>query len=274
MCRHLGYLGPARTLRSLMYEGEYSLEHQSYAPRMTQGNLLNADGFGAGWYHGEGRPVRFRRAGPIWADPSFREIAGVVETTCAVAAIRSATVGFPVDESCAQPFRAGEGAATDPRPGRFFSHNGKIEGFAGIEGKLRELAGDAAGLADARAPVDSALLFALAARLWNDGRTLGEGLAETVREVTALAPGRYNLLAADGTALAATTWGDSLFVREKRQRSWRVDHATGAPIKDSPRPGELWISSEPLDDDPAWTPVPDRSLVTADLASGVRVTPL
>ncbi|GAA2418907.1 ergothioneine biosynthesis protein EgtC [Actinomadura vinacea] len=268
MCRHVGYLGSPRTLASLFFEGEYSLEHQSYAPRMTQGNLLNADGFGAGWYHGDrSRAVRFRRAQPIWADPSFREIAEVVETGCAVAAIRSATVGFPVDESCAQPFRAGT-------PGRFFSHNGKIEGFAGIEGKLRELAGDLAAVPDARAPVDSAPLFALAARLWQDGRPLGEGLAEVVGEVTALAPGRYNLLAADGTALAATTWGDSLFVRERGHTSWRVDEATGAPVKDRPRLAEVWISSEPLDDDPGWRPVPERSLVTADLESGVRITPL
>ncbi|XVQ12986.1 ergothioneine biosynthesis protein EgtC [Spirillospora sp. CA-255316] len=274
MCRHLGYLGPARTLASLVYEGEYSLEHQSYAPRMTQGNLLNADGFGAGWYHGDGgRAVRFRRAQPIWADPSFREIAEVVETTCAVAAIRSATVGFPVDESCAQPFRAAAGGP-GPGRGRFFSHNGKIEGFAAIEGKLRELAGDLATIPDARAPVDSALLFALAARLWREGRTLGDGLAEVVGEAAALSPGRYNLLAADGAALAATTWGDSLFVRERGHTAWRVEQATGAPVKDRPRLREVWISSEPLDDDPGWRPVPERSLVTADLVSGVRVTPL
>jgi glutamine amidotransferase len=36
----------------------------------------------------------------------------------------------------------------------------------------------------------------------------------------------------------------------------------------------VWLSSEPLDDDPGWRPVPERSLVTADLVSGVRVTPL
>ena len=33
------------------------------------------------------------------------------------------------------------------------------------------------------------------------------------------------------------------------------------------------IASEPLDDDPAWEAVPDRSLVTAGL-DGVGVTPL
>ncbi|TYB46889.1 ergothioneine biosynthesis protein EgtC [Actinomadura chibensis] len=244
MCRHIGYLGPGRTLESLVYGGEHSLETQAYAPRMTQGNLLNADGFGVGWYQ-EGRPVRFRRAQPLWTDQSFREVAGAVRASCAVAAIRSATVGFPVDESCAQPFRAGTW---------LFSHNGKIEGYDGVEAKLRELAGDVAGVPDARAPVDSAPLFALAVRHWREGRPLGDGLAAVVAAVAALAPGRYNLLASDGTSLAATTWGDSLFVREGD--------------------GEVRIASEPLDDGPEWRLVPDRSLVTAGLASGVSIDPL
>ncbi|MDL4771829.1 MULTISPECIES: ergothioneine biosynthesis protein EgtC [Thermomonosporaceae] len=245
MCRHLGYLGPATSLRALVYDGEHSLEQQSYAPRMTQGNLLNADGFGIGWYDRDRTPVRFRRAQPIWTDTSFREVAGVVRSTCAVAAIRSATSGFPVDESCAQPFRAGS---------RLFSHNGTIDDFAGVEDRLRNLAGDLGGVQDARAPVDSALLFAIAARRWRVGESLGDGLAGVIRDVAGLAPGRYNLLAADGVALAATTWGDSLFVR-----------AT---------PAEIRIASEPLDGGPGWQAVPERSLVTADLVSGVRMTPL
>ncbi|GGT90423.1 MULTISPECIES: ergothioneine biosynthesis protein EgtC [Actinomadura] len=244
MCRHLGYLGPERTLHSLVYEGEHSLETQSYAPRMTQGALLNADGYGVGWYQ-DGEAVRFRRAQPIWTDQSFREVAGAVRASCAVAALRSATVGFPVDESCAQPFRAGPW---------LFSHNGRIEGYGGVESKLRELAGEIAEIPDARAPVDSAPLFALAVRNWREGAPLGEGLAAVVTAITALAPGRYNLLASDGASLAATTWGDSLFVREG-----------GDAIQ---------IASEPLDGDPAWRRVPDRSLVTAGLAAGVRISRL
>ncbi|MGH3242118.1 MAG: ergothioneine biosynthesis protein EgtC [Spirillospora sp.] len=244
MCRHLGYLGPDRTLHSLVYDGEYSLETQAYAPRMTQGNLLNADGFGVGWYQ-DGQPVRFRRAQPLWTDRSWREVAGAVRASCAVAALRSATVGFPVDESCAQPFRAGTW---------LFSHNGKVEDYDGVESKLRDLAGDVSGVPDARAPVDSAPLFALAVRYWREGLPLGDGLAAVVAAVTALSPGRYNLLASDGTSLAATTWGDSLFVREDDD--------------------EIRIASEPLDGDPGWTPVPDRSLVTAGLAAGVRIDPL
>jgi glutamine amidotransferase len=279
MCRHLGYLGPPRTLHALMYAPPYSLEHQSYAPRMSSTCLVNADGYGAGWYQdrdrawdgngpgeggedgeggegegggedeggGGGDPVRFRRAQPIWGDVSFAEVARVITTRCLVAAVRSATPGFPVDESCAQPFRAGS---------MLFSHNGRIDDYAGVEGKLRELAGDLAAMPDARAAVDSALLFALAVRARRSGAGLGAALAEVVTTVADLSPGRYNLLAADGgSALAATAWGDTLYVRQS--------------------PGTAVIASEPYDDEPGWRAVPDRSLVTVTAdTSAITITPL
>jgi glutamine amidotransferase len=260
MCRHLGYVGEPRSLHDLLYAPKHSLQVQAYAPRMSRACVLNADGFGAGWYdHGRAAPVRYRRAQPMWTDVSFADVAGVVRTGCAVGAVRSATPGFPVDESCAQPF-------TDQR--RLFSHNGAIEGFTGVEAKLRELAGDPAPLPDARAPVDSALLFAMAAGRWRAGGSLGEGLAHVVRTVAAMAAGRYNLLAADGRALAATAWGDTLFLRR--------DHGRG-DVRPAGRGGGrepyVVIASEPYDDEPGWEEVPDRSLVTADPA-GVSITPL
>ena len=252
MCRHLGYLGASRTLHELLYAPECSLQTQSYAPRMSRSCILNADGFGAGWYDsGRVTPVRYRRAQPMWTDASFADVAGVVRTGCAVAAVRSATAGFPVDESCAQPF-------TDQR--RLFSHNGRIEGFAAVEAKLRELAGDLAPIPDARAPVDSALLFAMTAGRWRDGGSLGEGLACVVETVAALAAGRYNLLAADGRSLAATTWGETLFVRRGPEQAGSGD-------------AYVVIASEPYDDEPGWEEVPDRSLVTAH-AGGVSMRPL
>lgn len=243
MCRHLGYLGPPRSLHSLVYGPAHSLEHQSYAPALNIGNILNADGFGVGWYAGE-RTMRYRRAQPIWTDTSFAELSEILQSSCVVAAVRSATVGFPVEESGAQPFRCERW---------LFSHNGKVDGFGAVEAKLRELAGDLSLVPEARAPLDSALLFARAVRAWRGGLDLAEGLAATVRTVAAIAPGRYNLLASDGVSLAATTWGDSLFVRA-------ADHA-------------VVIASEPYDDSPAWQRVPDRSVVAAD-RNGIAVHPL
>jgi glutamine amidotransferase len=69
-------------------------------------------------------------------------------------------------------------------------------------------------------------------------------IAETVRTVAAAVPGaRLNLLLTDGRTAVASTAGHALSVR------------TG--------PGSVLISSEPLDDDPAWTGVPDGQLVVA-----------
>jgi glutamine amidotransferase len=246
VCRHLAYLGPPRSLHALVYGPPHSLEHQSYAPRLNLHNVLNADGFGVGWYPAEaGEPVRFRRDRPIWTDESFRDISRAIEAPCALAAVRSATQGFPVEESCAQPLRCDRW---------LFSHNGKVNGFGGVEPKLRELAGDLSAVPEARAPMDSALLFAITVQAWRSGRSLGDGLAETVCTVAPLAEGRYNLLATDGVSLAATTWGDSLF-------TWTDGEAVA-------------MASEPCDDDPAWAQVPDRSLVLTAPGKPATIKPL
>ncbi|GGL14838.1 ergothioneine biosynthesis protein EgtC [Planomonospora parontospora] len=243
MCRHLAYLGPPVTLHELLHVPEHSLLTQSYAPRRQQHGLVNADGYGVGWYHpGRARPVRYRRAAPMWADASFAEVAQVVSAACVLAAVRSATPGFPVDESCAQPFTCDD---------RLFSHNGRIDDFTGVEERLRGLG--EGGVPDARAPVDSALLFAMAVRLWRRGSPLDGALASVAARAAALAPGRYNLLATDGVRLAATACGDSLYLR-----------CDGESVV---------IASEPFDDDARWRPVPDGSLVTAD-AHGAVIRPI
>jgi len=84
---------------------------------------------------------------------------------------------------------------------------------------------------------------------------LGDALAGVVAEVAAAAPGsRLNLLLTDGTSIAATTWGDSLW--------YLLDPGRGAVV-----------ASEPYDDDPAWQEVPDATLLTATRTE-VLLTPL
>ena len=50
MCRHLAYLGPPATLRSVIIDPPYGLYRQAWAPRMQRPGAINADGFGVGWY--------------------------------------------------------------------------------------------------------------------------------------------------------------------------------------------------------------------------------
>ena len=50
MCRHLAYLGPPATLRSVIIEPPHGLYRQAWAPRLQRHGTVNADGFGVGWY--------------------------------------------------------------------------------------------------------------------------------------------------------------------------------------------------------------------------------
>ncbi len=245
MCRHLAYLGPPATLGSLLADPPYGLVRQSWAPRRQRYGAVNADGFGVGWYaSGDPVPARYRRAGPIWADPSFADLARVVATRALLAAVRSATDGTAPDESAAAPFAAGPW---------LFSHNGRLAGWpaaaAGLAATLP--AGELLGL---EARTDSALAWALVLHRLRAGEAAGDALAATVADLDAHGVGgRFNFLLTDGGQIAATAAGDTLW------------HRTG--------PGCTVVASEPGDDAPGWIEVPDRCVLTAQ-AGTVYVSPL
>lgn len=242
MCRHLAYLGHPIPLSALLFDPPQSLSRQAYAPRRQRFGSINVDGFGVGWYSPKRpEPVRYRRAQSIWSDQSFASLAPTVDSTSVLAAVRSATPGYPCEESGAAPFTHGRW---------LFSHNGVLSDFRLARKSLSEAA---AWVPDALAPVDSALLFGLAVAHWQAGAGLAAGLAQTIEDVAAVGGGRLNLLAADGTRLAGTTWGDTLFVQE-----------TSTAVV---------LASEPQDDDPGWRAVPPRSLIEAS-ENGVEVTAL
>ncbi|WDZ83064.1 ergothioneine biosynthesis protein EgtC [Micromonospora cathayae] len=245
MCRHLAYLGPPVTLRALLFDPPHSLVRQSWAPRdMRGGGTVNADGFGVGWYPDGAAPVRYRSAQPIWSDPALPGLADATVTGAVLAAVRSATVGMPVHAGAAAPFAEGRW---------LFSHNGVVRGWPD---SVTELAAGlpVRDLLTLDAPTDSALLWALVRHRLRAGAPPAGAVADTVRSVLAAAPGsRLNLLLTDGRTAVASTAGHALSVRAD----------TDAVL----------LASEPYDDDPAWRPVPDGSLVEATPA-GVRVTPL
>ncbi|NES27396.1 ergothioneine biosynthesis protein EgtC [Micromonospora terminaliae] len=235
MCRHLAYLGPPVSLRSLLFDPPYGLLRQSWAPRdMRGGGTINADGFGVGWYPGDGDPVRYRRAQPMWSDTTLPELAGVTLAGAVLAAVRSATVGMPLHETAAAPFAEGRW---------LFSHNGVVRGWPDSLVPL------AAGLpvrdlVTLEVPTDSALLWALVRHRLRAGAAPGDALAETVAAVSAAAPGsRLNLLLTDGATVVASVAGHALSVRRT--------------------PDSVLLASEPFDDDPGWRPVPDGRLVVA-----------
>ncbi|SCG41360.1 ergothioneine biosynthesis protein EgtC [Micromonospora coxensis] len=239
MCRHLAYLGPPVSLRSLLFDPPYSLARQSWAPRdMRGGGTINVDGFGVGWYPGDGEPVRYRRAQPIWSDVTLPGLAEVTLAGAVLAAVRSGTVGMPVQESAAAPFAEGRW---------LFSHNGVVRGWPDSVVSLAA-ALPVRDLLTLDAPTDSALLWALLRHRLRCGVDPAEAVAATVGEVEKAAPGsRLNLLLTDGRTVVASAAGHALSVR-----------ATAEAVL---------LASEPHDDDPGWRPVPAGQLVVATSTS-------
>lgn len=231
MCRHLGWLGAPRSVASLMLDPPYGLLVQSYAPRRQKHGLMNADGWGVGFFAPDipdgGVPRRWRSAAPLWGDASFASVAPALRSGCVVGAVRSASIGMPIEPTASAPFTDGSW---------LLSHNGLVDR------SVLPLS------AHAESTVDSALLAAL---IFDRGM---DRLGDTVRDVAALDPeARLNILAANGSELVATTWGDTLSVLR-----------TGDGVV---------LASEPYDDDERWAEIPDRHLVRTD-GDAVTVTAL
>jgi gamma-glutamyl hercynylcysteine S-oxide hydrolase len=242
MCRHLAYVGPSVSLKSLLIDPPYGLYRQAWAPRMQRHGTVNADGFGIGWYaSGDPVPARYRRAVPMWGDPSLPDLARVTRSSAMLAAVRDATVGTALGEAAAAPFASGSW---------LFSHNGLLAGWPASAAGLARVE----PLLALEAMTDSAFLWLLVLERLQAGAPADVALAATIEAVEAAGgTGRFNFLLTDGQTIVATTAGDTLWYR-------RAD-------------GGVTAASEPSDDEPGWTEVPDRQLLTA-APSQVTVRPL
>jgi glutamine amidotransferase len=214
MCRHLGWLGREVPVSSLVLDPPHGLRTQSYAPRRQKHGLMNADGWGVGFFDAT-TPRRWRSAAPMWGDVSFDSVAPALRSSCVVAAVRSATVGMPIEAGATAPFTDGHW---------LLSHNGIVD------------RGILPASTSAESVCDSAILAAL---IFTRGLDV---LGDTIAEVGADDPkARLNILAANGSRLLATTWGDTLSLLR--------------------RDDGLVLASEPYDDDSGWEDVPDHHLV-------------
>lgn len=214
MCRHLGWLGREISVSALVLDPPHGLRVQSYAPRRQKHGLMNADGWGVGFFDGA-TPRRWRSTAPMWGDTSFDSVAPALRSHCVVASVRSATVGMPIEASATAPFTDGQW---------LLSHNGIVD-RAVLPADL-----------SAESVCDSAVLAAL---IFDRGL---DALGETIVKVGADDPdARLNILAANGSRVLATAWGDTLSMLR--------------------RDDGLVLASEPYDDHPGWEDVPDRHLV-------------
>jgi glutamine amidotransferase len=276
MCRHIAYLGPTVSLRSVLIDPPFGLYRQAWTPRRQRHGTVNADGFGIGWYaEGDPIPARYRRASPMWGDGSLPDLARVVRSAAVLAAVRSATAGMALGEAAVAPFASGRW---------LFSHNGVLDGWPASAEALAVPAwaerasvpasaeqpsvpalltgGDDPpdprrkpfSLFSLEAMVDSAFLWALVLGRLEAGVPPEAALAETIVGIEAAGgTGRFNFLMTDGRSVVATAAGDTLWYRQ----------ADGAGI----------VATEPGDDGPGWTEVPDRQVLTA-APDRVTVRPL
>ncbi len=183
MCRHLAWLGDPRSLSSLILERPHGLLEQSYAPRRQQRGRVNADGWGVGFVDG-GTVRRWRSSRPLWGDASFASIAPALNSGAVLAAVRSATVGMPIEETATAPF-------TDGR--WLFSHNGRVDRSVLPADPQAESTCDAALLAR--------YVFALGL----------ERLTATIEVVALRDPDAVlTVLAVSANTILGITWGDTL----------------------------------------------------------------
>ncbi|MBH8551773.1 ergothioneine biosynthesis protein EgtC [Nostocaceae cyanobacterium CENA357] len=122
MCRLLAYLGSPVSLEHLLYKPEHSLIVQSYQPREMTSGVVNADGFGVGWYHSQKatEPFTYKNTLPIWNDVNLPNLSRYIESKCVLAYVRSATPGQALDFANCQPFNYQQ---------QLFIHNGYIQNF-------------------------------------------------------------------------------------------------------------------------------------------------
>ncbi|MGY0501559.1 class II glutamine amidotransferase [Nocardia sp. FBN12] len=304
MCRHLGYVGPPVGVGELVLRGPHSLYAQSWAPTdMRAGGTINADGFGVAWWRradvgmegARDAVTRYRNHAPIWTDPAVAEVLGQLESRSVIAAVRSATVGMPVERSACAPFTDEHWA---------FSHNGVIPDWrntlVAVLADLNEVF--AAGpsyaqpanmsaspvLGDTFVPAESVTdeiptattldLDALpgAAVLFDSPAVLLQ--AESLTDSAALWVLLRGLLGAIAPAGPVTSPDQALQLLVaavlRHQPSARVNLLLGNGV-------QLWattcwhalsvlvaddytvLCSEPYDADPRWQPVDDHQLVTA-----------
>ena len=152
--------------------------------------------------------------------------------------MRSATAPPTVDEVNTPPFTSGRW---------LFAHNGAVDGWrAGVNTTARAVLGPvrAGGIEGA---TDSETLFAIALEHLDEGADLAGALGSVVATIVdhVAADGRLNMVLTDGDGVAATVWGDTLYL--------------GPPTRAA---SSLGVGA--LDDIRAWEAVPDRTILTVD----------
>ena len=125
MCRHIGYIGIKKSLREVLIDKEHSIITMAYKPKEMKEAILNADGFGIGWFKAENF-FTYKKVCPIWNDENLNSIAENISSDLIIGNVRSATILSNSGTQNTHPFLD---------KNFIFSHNGYIKNF---ESKVKE----------------------------------------------------------------------------------------------------------------------------------------
>jgi ergothioneine biosynthesis protein EgtC len=262
MCRLLAYIGSSILLDHVLTKPEHSLIVQSYQPREMNSGLLNADGFGIGWYHAqkETNPFTYKNIIPIWNDTNLSSLGRYIESKCILGTVRSATAGQAVDLSNCQPFDYQQ---------LLCIHNGRIENFRDTLARpLRDRLSDAA-YKSIKGSTDSEHFFALVIEELhnNPNATLAQALQNALLTLDQLTTSRdisasANMIISDGQQLVASRFATNT---QTPSLYWLRDDPT--------YPESVIIASEPLFA-ADWNPVPEQSILTVGKELNVQIAQL
>lgn len=265
MCRLLGYLGSSIQLDRILYKPEHSLIVQSYQPKEMHIALLNADGFGVGWYHPqrEDNPYTYKNILPIWNDINLPQLSRYIESSSILSYVRSATPGLPVDIGNCQPF-----VSNHVRDRLMFVHNGYIDNFRHkFRRKIRNLLSEEAEIW-IKGNTDSEYLCALILTYLqtHPHSSLEEAMAKVINEVGELSKAEnFKFI----TAMIVGTG--------KRLIACRYSTFEDVPtlywVRDAPNyPNAVILASEPLFEG-NWKPCPEHHILTVEENLEVNISP-
>ena len=245
MCRLAAYVGPAIPLGQFLLDPPHNLLAQAITPREMAFARFNADGFGMGWYTGDGRPAVYTNPAPIWSDVNLPHLARSLSGPLWLATVRSATLPQNSGLVNTQPF-------CDDR--LIFLHNGFLDDFSPLRRIIRDFL-DPRIEAEIRGNTDSEHLFGLLRHLLHDDAELSieDALWELLDLLDDWVENRLallNIVVSDGECVYA------------------VRHAINAAcpslyysIDDENFPEGQLLASERLTEDEFWQPVPDHNML-------------
>lgn len=259
MCRWLAYSGSPMLLDAVLYRPEHSLINQSLHARLGV-ETTNGDGFGLGWYsgNGDGTPAVFRDIAPAWNNRNLRELAAHVRSPLFFAHIRAST-GSAIQQTNCHPFRHGRW---------LWMHNGSIADFPRLQRDLC-LAVDPALFPSIEGSTDSEVMFYLAVTFGLDQDVPGAvarmaGLVEHLGKEHGVAdPLQMTLAISDGERLWAFRYASrgaarSLFY-SSRAETVRHLHPEVEFLREISDASRI-VVSEPLGDLPGvWNELPAAS---------------